>query len=140
MFNIMILKPISHFSEKNRRKKLLKKGGLLRLSADLAFIISRTKDMQNKNGLNISRIALQRNAPRKVDTTSGPHPSDISDLMQCTHFDVQKGSKNSQNLSREIIPNGSHSDYLPFISISIPIREQKRQRLSPLKSSFDLGR
>ncbi len=63
---IIISKSISYLSDKTRRNKCLKKGGLLRLSADLAFGTARTKCMQNKNGLKICRVAFQRIALLKV--------------------------------------------------------------------------
>ncbi len=37
LFYIITSKPVSYLSDKTRRKKLLKKDGFLRLSADLAF-------------------------------------------------------------------------------------------------------
>ncbi len=48
LFKIIISKPISSLSDKTRRKKFWKKVALLRLSADLAFWITRTKCMQKR--------------------------------------------------------------------------------------------
>ncbi len=42
--------------------------------------ITRTKCMQNKNGLETCRIALQRIVLLKVNKTPGPNRSGISDL------------------------------------------------------------
>ncbi len=87
LFYIIISKPISYLSDKTRRKKLLKKGTLLRLSA--------------YQGLNVYRIALQRKPLPKVYKNPGSNLSGISDLRQCWNIEVRKGSKNNLNLSRE---------------------------------------
>ncbi len=60
LFDIIISKQLAYLSNKTKRKKFLKKDGLLWFSADLPLWITRTKCMQNKNGLKICRIALQR--------------------------------------------------------------------------------
>ncbi len=46
--------------------------------------------MQNKNGLKVCRIALQRKALLKVYKTPGPNPSGIKDLRQCLNFEGQQ--------------------------------------------------
>ncbi len=53
LFYIIISKPIAHLSDKTRRKKFWIKDRLLKLSADLAFWLTRTKCMQNKNWLKL---------------------------------------------------------------------------------------
>ncbi len=64
------------FERQNWTKKIVGK----RLGADLAFLITRTKCMQNKNGLEICRIALQRIVLLKVYRNPGPNRSGIGDL------------------------------------------------------------
>ncbi len=76
LFYIIISKLNFYLSDKTRRKKLFKK----RLSVDLAFWIPRTQCMQNKTGLEICRIALQRIVLLKVYKKPGPNRSGISDL------------------------------------------------------------
>ncbi len=93
LFHIIISKPISYLSNKIRWKKCWKKGGILRLSADLAFWITRTKCMQNKNGQKLCRIALHRKALLKGHKNPGPNPSSIRDLRQCLNFEAQRGPK-----------------------------------------------
>ncbi len=89
---IVISTPISYLSDRTRREKLLRKDGLLKLNADLAFWITCTKCMQNINGLIICRITPQRTALPIVNKYPGPNRSDISDLRQCSTFEVQKSS------------------------------------------------
>ncbi len=57
------------------------------------FEITGTKCMQNKNGLPICRIALQRKALLNFYKIPGPNPPGIRDLRQCSDFEVQKGPK-----------------------------------------------
>ncbi len=87
---IITSKPISNLRDISRRNNWQKKDGILRLSADLAFLITRTKCMQSKNELNICGIALQRIALLKVYKNPGPNPSGIRDLRQCSDFEAQK--------------------------------------------------
>ncbi len=70
--------------------KCWKKGWLSRLSANLAFWITRTKCIQNKNGLKICQIAIQGKTLLNVYKNPGPHPLGIGDLRQCSNFEVQK--------------------------------------------------
>ncbi len=81
--------------------------------------------MQNKNGLEICRIALQGIALLSVYINPGPNRSGISDLK------IRVVKKNG---------NGSHSDFVPCKPINIQIKEQQPGSLSPNKSSFDLDR
>ncbi len=98
LFYMIISVLIAYLSDKTRRIKLLKKMGVLRLSADLSFWITRAKCRQNKNGLNICRIALQRIALLQVQKIHGPTPSGISDFNQCPNFEVQKSGKKQASI------------------------------------------
>ncbi len=92
-FDIIILKPVAFLSDNTRRKKCWKNGRLLRFCTDLAFWITRSKCMQNTNGLKISRLALQRIALLKVYKNPGPNLSCIRDCRQCSNFEVHKSGQ-----------------------------------------------
>ncbi len=98
LFYTIIWKPISYLSEKTGRKKVLKKGKLLGLSADQNFWITNTKYMLNKNGLKNCRIAVQRKALLGVYKISGPIPSGINDFRQYLSFEVQKSVQKQLNV------------------------------------------
>ncbi len=102
---IIISKPFSYLSDKAARKKLLKKDGLSRLSADLAFWLTRTKSMQSKDGLEICRIALQREALLKIYKYHDPNRSGISNLRQFSKLEVQNGSNTAKMWVFEIRKN-----------------------------------
>ncbi len=134
VFNTMISKPIAYLSDKTWRKQFWKKGGILRLSANLAFCISRIKCMQNKNRLKIGLLAFQMIALLKVYKTYGANLSGISDLRRCSNFEVEK---QLQFESGKYV-NGSHPVASPYRPFKINRRERQHNRLSRIKSSFDL--
>ncbi len=76
-----------YLSDKTRRR-IVQKGGILRLSADIGFQITRTKRMQTKNWFNICLIALQGITLSEVYKNQGSTQSVIEDRGQRSNFEV----------------------------------------------------
>ncbi len=81
------------FERKNQTKKMVEKRLNSKVESWASFLSHSYHVYAKQNGLQIYRIAIQRKVLLKVCENPAPNRSGISDLRQCSTFEVQKREK-----------------------------------------------